>query len=1179
MALINNIVAYWNFDETEPTDFTVENYYLDNTGRGNDLIVQPDQRVQPSTVDFVLGANNSTNSQLLDGSMAQWGKWNRLLTSGEKTALLGGETWPFPATPSLRDAVAYYLLDEASNSATYADATGRGNTLTRSGSITQVTGPGGSGHAAEFVSGGRLILTPVTADLQVGNSPFTVFGWFNMNTKPSGVNESIFWGQIDLASSPHKTGFVAYYQGTSDTVNGDLGDGVDLFANGVLEIAGSSPTVSTWYPVLYEFDPVSSALSGSFNGGSVAVFDRNVFPGVVTGIIGNAAQFSVPPLYAGAGSGWDAQPVVRAAAANDADVSFGDNAKTGWFWFKASDTSATQSLAGFYNFANNDIDWLVQLAGNTLYFLMGNSAGTFQFCDVPFTDTSSFHLIVFWYDKTANTIHLDLDHGASVASLALSTFTPAASSMELFVGSNQDGTPGAGIAGANQQYLGAIDEMGIANGIPLSTDLDTLWNGGAGWTYPNVAISVTSVVPSRSAFGFGSVLPPNILSIVSIIPTRVRFGDGSVGFPAFTLESTAIIPTRVAFGDGSLSASVNSIYIIPSSVAFGKGALIKESYISTFINGLDVSKYVLDGSMQITDSLSQPTTASFSLWVRDQSFVPQVGQQVVIYLAGKRIFGGYIDQPFQTAFQAMPGYAMLGAAGGASGGTSSATGAAASSGSGAIQCTDYSSLLSRRYIGLYFDGNGSPEPSFLTDIVSYIVENFLAADGFTYDSSDGDPGINLGPVLFNWVTIQAAFNTLSSSTGWDFKVDEFQVIRFFATSVSAAPFNVSEGDGNVYAESLGVEYLRSTYRNRQGVVSPSQQGQLWADIFSASQPGPFPNFPQPPDGIRKTFLQLYGFTSIPIVTVNGGPQIVAQLLSAGGFAPMPFDWYIIQPQPGFPSYGLFQNGSHAALGSGDVLEIEYQTPIGTILWLQNNSQIAARAAIEGNTGVYEDVEQAPSTTDPAAIAVYCAGLLARYSDGIPFQVTYSSRTQKPAFSGQSQSIVTANPPLNFTGAISQVTWQDVDGQFMQLGITVQSGKYLGNYTQFFAALVAGTALVPTANTNAYQWGPISTGTQNFQSPQVSVVRAAVESVLFLAINFMPANPAPCQLDFTLLVNGLIVLHTSYPNGGFGLVTNYPAPGSIKMNAGDVITIQVFFSVLFVSIVDATVNLYNVVLSP
>jgi hypothetical protein len=689
---------------------------------------------------------------------------------------------------------------------------------------------------------------------------------------------------------------------------------------------------------------------------------------------------------------------------------------------------------------------------------------------------------------------------------------------------------------------------------------------------------VGNAVPGWAALGGWSLPPPTFPA------------------PAGEIELLIKLPTRVAFGPSALGLGLALIYQLPSRVAFGASIVTEQTFIAVFLNGVDVSKYFLVNTVQVTDVLSQPTTASFSMWVPNESVTPQVGQQVTIYVKGQRIFGGYIDQPFQTSFQAVPGYGFLGTPGG-TGGVSSATGSTASGGGGAVQCTDYSSLLSRRYVGLYFDGNGSPTPSFLSDIVQYIVSTYLAQDGFSYDDSDGDPAINLGPTLFNWVTIQAAFNTLSSSTGWDFKVDQFQVIRFApaASGTGPAAFNLANNDGNVYAESLGVEYMRSTYRNRQGVASPSQQGQLWQDIYSVSDPGPFANYPQPPDGVRKTFLQLYGFTALPTVLVNGVQQVVAELTSTGFVPATGWAWYIVQPQPNLPSYGLFQFGGDSPLTSGDTLIIEYQTPISPILWLQNDSQIAIRAAIEGNTGVYEDVEQAPSTTDPASIAVYCAGLLARYSNGIPFQVTYQSRNQLGLFSGQVQTIDVSNPPLNFTGLISSVTWQDVDGQFMQLSVTVMSGEYLGtDFTQFFAALVAGTQLAQPANSNTYTWliAPTVPGVTNpgittefYVTPQVNIVNNAVECLLFMVVTMAVAEP---NFDdtFNVLLNGVQLKGTdsanvqvNVPFGSTGQFTYYPTPGTVYLYAGNVLTIQRASPVVFPDpLKDCSVQLYTVVLN-
>jgi hypothetical protein len=489
-SLLSNVTAYWKFDETAPSDFTVRNTYADSTGLGNTLTVNPDQRAFASSQNLVLAANANT-TQNLTGALASWGKWHRLLTTGEKAALAGGETWPFLTTTTLQDADYFYLLNESSSSTTYADATTHGNTLTRTGTTTQVTGPSGIAHGTSFSSGSYLS-APASPTIQVNNNSFTIAGWYNLTSLPSG-DQSVFIGQINLNSgdlNDSDLGYVAYYQGAGGSyIAADLSNGIDLFANATI-VTSSTPSTSTWYQMLEEYNATSSVLGVSVNNGTDSSFGRNIQPGAVSGKINNAAHFFPAPLFSSSQSGWDSTtttgPISRLTATNNSNLTFGNNSRTAWFWFKSDVTSTTQSLAGFYQFTSSSIDWLVQVGSNNIFFITGNSAGTFQFCSVPFTDTTSYHLLVVWFDKTTGIIHLNLDHGVSVASQAITTFTPTVSTLPFMIGANQNGTQSPGVSGANQQFLGTIDEFGIANGTPSPTDLNTLWNSGNGITFPLV---------------------------------------------------------------------------------------------------------------------------------------------------------------------------------------------------------------------------------------------------------------------------------------------------------------------------------------------------------------------------------------------------------------------------------------------------------------------------------------------------------------------------------------------------------------------------------------------------------------------------------------------------------------------------------------------------------------------
>ena len=83
-------------------------------------------------------------------SLKGWGKWDRLLTSAEKTALNNKEYWPFSTTTTLQDVQAYYLLTESGGSSTYSDSTSGANHLTATGTTVQVTGPTGSDYGTRL---------------------------------------------------------------------------------------------------------------------------------------------------------------------------------------------------------------------------------------------------------------------------------------------------------------------------------------------------------------------------------------------------------------------------------------------------------------------------------------------------------------------------------------------------------------------------------------------------------------------------------------------------------------------------------------------------------------------------------------------------------------------------------------------------------------------------------------------------------------------------------------------------------------------------------------------------------------------------------------------------------------------------------------------------------------------
>jgi len=256
--------------------------------------------------------------------------------------------------------------------------------------------------------------------------------------------------------------------------------------------------------------------------------------------------------------------------------------------------------------------------------------------------------------------------------------------------------------------------------------------------------------------------------------------------------------------------------------------------------------------------------------------------------------------------------------------------------------------------------------------------------------------------------------------------------------------------------------------------------------------------------------------------------------------------------------------------------------------VQDDAQIAARAAIEGNSGIYEDVEDAPNTvTDPQAIILYAQELLDRYgSQGIPYQVTYSTNDinarallNAAITPGQIQTIALANPLLAIaSGLISDVQISDVDLQYFQYSITVLSGQYQGNWTQFFAALAAQAQLPAPSAQNQYAWdiAPTIPGLANpgvtggYATPQTNIVVNAVEIIISFKVN-MP-NPNTGLVQFTLLVNGSGIgsLAITFQIGEAGTQIAYGTIQDVfRINAGALLTVDVTGGAISPGVKDAT----------
>lgn len=388
---------------------------------------------------------------------------------------------------SLRDAVVYFMLDEASGSSMYTDATGRGNTLISSGAPVQTSGPLGTDKATLF-SAGVSLWRPYTADLQTGNYSWTICGWVRLtNPIPTGsLTQQIFWSQWDTSGTTSGTNL--YYEPDGATFSLDGGFPESLGQGPTITNTTLHPTAATWYFVMAEYDPVANTLTYTINNDSAKRISLSPIqqPTPVPEKIGNGSRFQVNPQFAfGVRSGWDAPPLVdgscHAYLQRNSNVSFGNNPFTVWGWFKAAlgQPWQPQTLLGLFDPTTGELEWTVQISGTVLYWVIGDGRINYSFNNlVTIHNDLNWHLFVCWYDKTAGKLWAVLDHG-----------TPIGANISVLPGAlfgNRRFTIGAAsrsTGNVGQQFVGSLNAVGIARGNPTTNpggDVDVLWNGGNG---------------------------------------------------------------------------------------------------------------------------------------------------------------------------------------------------------------------------------------------------------------------------------------------------------------------------------------------------------------------------------------------------------------------------------------------------------------------------------------------------------------------------------------------------------------------------------------------------------------------------------------------------------------------------------------------------------------------------
>ena len=352
------------------------------------------------------------------------------------------------------------------------------------------------------------------------------------------------------------------------------------------------------------------------------------------------------------------------------------------------------------------------------------------------------------------------------------------------------------------------------------------------------------------------------------------------------------------------------------------------SVITVKIGGTDVTSLVEGSGSSLSLDLrqnDQRSTGQITVKSIDGSYRPESGQEIEVREDGVLMFTGSIDQVTESKMQYGPNDITK-----------------------SIWLVCLLVDLSARLDSIYFHYSfahmktGAMALYIMTTWGSNETIVFGPTGGSAWPSGTGyvDDGVLLeGPIPFDVGSISAALDWLATQAGKIWFIDAERNLHMQDRLATDAPFSITDDSLNYTA--LTVQKSRADYVNT-----------AWTKENFYSGSGSFKTWSGPGDGAKRVFdlgiltdlgggaLAGDGLLLVIGVTLNGTP---VQFGATG--SGQPYTWDV-------GGGAITQDAAETLLTSGDTLAVGYHQ-LGAD-WIQTtvDEAITARAAIEGNSGVY-----------------------------------------------------------------------------------------------------------------------------------------------------------------------------------------------------------------------------------
>lgn len=339
-----------------------------------------------------------------------------------------------------------------------------------------------------------------------------------------------------------------------------------------------------------------------------------------------------------------------------------------------------------------------------------------------------------------------------------------------------------------------------------------------------------------------------------------------------------------------------------------------------------VAKYLKLFSARLRKQLNGRDVFEFVFLVKD-GYRPKLGEEVVMTRGGVRHFAGTINDKKERLRSA----------------------ANFTSREITIRCVDWHSILDRRTIVRAY------EETWAGDIVRDFVA-YLADEGLTEGSIQ--QGFLMPRANWNHEHIATAIEDLCKVCGYYAFVDYEKRLHFLPREASTAPFGISEHAGvgvTAAVRDCTTSESLNDYRNTQVTKG-------WKEV-TAPQTQRLKG-----DGTTRTWTLEFEVLEVPTARRNDGTPLTVGI--SGVEKNKDIYWNKNQKE-------ISQEQSQEPLPDGAYIDVTYIGTFAGIAKQSDTTEIAARRAIEGGTGIYEAVEVDASLEGSEVVIAHGAAQLAR----------------------------------------------------------------------------------------------------------------------------------------------------------------------------------------------------------